>query len=119
MRFARVEGGEHARVPVGVDAAHGLEAGVARQVHHDLAALAHRPVLGGDRRLLHPLLESSHALVVAFIDLGPDGRERVLGKAEARKGERGGGRGGGADELASGGSGHARSLAQASRPAWR
>ena len=48
-----------------------LEAGVARQLHHQLAALGHAAVLGGDRGLLHPLLQALDALVVAFLNTPP------------------------------------------------
>ena len=112
-RRSRVEGGEDAGMAVGGHLRRGLEAGVLRHVHHELAALVHAAVLGGDRRQLHPLLEALEAFRVALLDLGLDAGERVRGlslaerpASSAGKGEGGRRSRGRAEEIASGGFGH-------------
>jgi hypothetical protein len=79
---------------VGVDPLHRLEARVAGEAHHEVAALVHGAVLGRDGGQLDPVAQPREALVVALLDLGADGGQGILGRAPARQGE-GGRRGGG------------------------
>ena len=72
LRGARVERREDARVTVGVDTRRLLEAGIARHPHHEIAALVHPTIFRGERRVLHPLLKASEALVMTLFDLGLD-----------------------------------------------
>ena len=81
----------------------GLEAGVAGQAHHELAALRHPAVLGGDGGLPHPFLQALHAFGVALLDLGLDGGERVAAaRARRERASAAAGGGGRAQELATG-----------------
>jgi hypothetical protein len=110
-RRARVQRGEDARMAVGRNLGHRLEARLAGEAHHHLAALGHPAVLRRDRRLLDPLLEALHALVVPLHDLGLDGIVRGGGGREARRDQSGTGGAGRGEELASGDGCHAfRSL---------
>jgi hypothetical protein len=72
-RRPRVQRAEHGRMAVRGDARDVLEAGLAQQVHHQVAAFLHPPVLGGDRGLPDPLLQAPQPFVVALSDLGADG----------------------------------------------
>jgi hypothetical protein len=72
---AGVERREHAGLPVGRDLHGGAEARVAQEPDHQVAPLRHAVVLGGNRRLMDPLLQPFDRLVVPLLDLGEDGRE--------------------------------------------
>ena len=98
-RGAGVERREDRRLAVGRDARDVLEAGVARQPHHQVAAFAHAPVLRGDRGLPHPVLQTLDAFVVTLRDLGADGGRRFgrrgghgLPRQSDRREQRDGGR---------------------------
>ena len=57
---------------VGFDTGRFLEARVAREPHHQIAALVHATIFRGEGRVLHPLLKAFDAFVVALLDLGRD-----------------------------------------------
>ena len=106
---ARVERREDRGVPLGRDALGVLEAGVERELLHQLGALLHADVLGRDRGLVDPLLEARDGLVVAALDFVIDVAELALGGGgcRVRRGpERGAGSGGVGDEVAARDSGH-------------
>ena len=80
LRGPRVERREDTGVTVGVDTRGFLEARVAREPHHQIAALVHATIFRGEGRVLHPLLKASDALVVALLDLRLDAPHRRIGE---------------------------------------
>ena len=76
---AGVERREDRRVPLGRDALGVLEAGVERELLHQLGALLHADVLGRDRGLVDPFLEARDGFVVAALDFVVDVAELALG----------------------------------------
>src|SRR5438477_781370 len=80
LRGTRVERGEDAWVTIGLDTRGLLKARVARESHHEIAALVHAAVLRGEGRVLHPLLKAFDAFVVTFLDLGRDVPHRRIGE---------------------------------------
>ncbi len=70
-----VEGREHRGMAIRVDALRHLEPRLARQLHHQRAALVHAAVLGSDRGMPDPVLKTADALVAPPLDLVTDARE--------------------------------------------
>jgi hypothetical protein len=81
-RRARVQRGEYAGVAVGGHPRRGLEAGLAGQADHRVAALLHPAVLGRDGGLLDPVAQALEAFVVALLDLGRDAGGRLRAEGE-------------------------------------
>ena len=71
-RGPRVERREDTGVTVGFDTRGFLEARVAREPHHQIAALVHATIFRGEGRVLHPVLKAFDAFVVALLDLRLD-----------------------------------------------
>ena len=86
-----VERGEDTGLSVGGNFCNAVESGVAQHAHGEVAAFVHAAVLGGNRRLANPLLQTDHGFVVAFLDFFLDGAqvragigsERVAGKSKS------------------------------------
>ena len=70
-----VESGEDAGLAVGGHLRDALEARVAEEAHHQVAALGHAAILGGDGGLADPVLNAAEGFVVALFDFGLDGFE--------------------------------------------
>ena len=81
---AGVERREDAGVAFRRDDLRLLEAGVEGELLHELGALGHADVLGGDRGLLDPVLQARDGFVVAALDLVVDGAELALGVRRQR-----------------------------------
>src|SRR5207249_8207442 len=80
LRGSRVERREDTGVTVGVDTRRFLEARVARESHHEIAAFVHPAIFRGEGRVLHPFLEASNTFVVTLLDLGLDAPHRRIGE---------------------------------------
>ena len=77
-----------------------VESGVAQHAHGQIATFVHAAILGGNRRLANPLLDALHSLIVAFLDLFPDGLQvGILGFRKFWEGKRDGAGSGGGDEV--------------------
>ena len=95
-RSAGVERGEDAGLAVGGNLGDVGESGVTQHAHGEVAAFVHAALLGGDRGLANPLLQTLHGFVVTLLDffldggeIGVVGSERVAGESES--GSAGGG----------------------------
>src|SRR3989442_1741027 len=74
-----VERGEDAGLTVGGQLRDLTEPRLPQHPHRELAALVHAPVLGGDRWLPDPLLQTLDALVVPLRDLREHGGQVGFG----------------------------------------
>ena len=89
-RCTGIEGGENSGMAVGRHLGYAVESGIAQHAHGQVATFVHAAILGGNRRLANPLLDALHSLIVAFLDLFPDGLQvGILGWSKSRKGKRG------------------------------
>lgn len=88
LRRSGIQRREHAGLAIGRHLRDLLKAGLARQAHHLRAPFDHPAVLGGDRRLPHPVLEALHPFGMALQDLRLNGVEVVIGKEDSWEGER-------------------------------
>ncbi len=68
-RRTRVERGQNAGLSVGGYLRHLAESCVSKEAHGKVAAFADTFVLGGNRRLPDPLLQTLQGFVVALLDL--------------------------------------------------
>src|SRR5206468_10326869 len=68
FRRARIEGGEYARLAIGVDYRRLLETGIARELRHVLRTLGIAAVLRRDRYLPDSILQSLHGLFMPLRD---------------------------------------------------
>src|SRR5205823_13839532 len=80
-----IQGREHAGVAVGLDTRGFLEAGIPGHPHHQIAALVHAAIFGGESWVLHPFLKAFDAFVVALLDLRLDAAKGRVGQERLRR----------------------------------
>src|SRR5262245_44584290 len=84
----RVQYGEYTRLSIGRYFRYLGEPALAQHLHRQLTAFCHAAILGSNRRLPDPMLQSLDGLIMLFFDLRPNWLQfGIVGVRKMRHGE--------------------------------